>query len=341
MKFTKFLPILLVAAVPFVAVSCDDDDDDTTKESFSGSISITMPTYVLKGESKTFKLDTLTTLSREDEAAIGYYFKDPATGTYDTLVFDGGIANPAYPGGVFTITAPDSLDSFTTVLTGYSDGYYANSASATFYTVDPNLDGTGSITGFTDLAGQGNFTDPRDSRFYQTVSAAGLEWMRRNLMWTGAGLPYAKCTAMTGLFGQYYTWEEASTACPEGWRLPTDAEWKALASISGTPSENSEDIPGAAASLMGDLSFNGEKMWEYWPAVKITDATGITALPLGYAISTTTTSSFTGLGDYAVFWTADKEDDAAVYRYIYQDNNTFFRGVGDTFSFRASVRCVR
>ena len=28
--------------------------------------------------------------------------------------------------------------------------------------------------------------------------------------------------------GNLYTWEEANTLCPDGWRLPTDEDWKNL-----------------------------------------------------------------------------------------------------------------
>lgn len=34
----------------------------------------------------------------------------------------------------------------------------------------------------------------------------------------------ANCTK----YGRLYTWEAAKTACPSGWRLPTEAEWQTL-----------------------------------------------------------------------------------------------------------------
>lgn len=342
MKFRKFATAFLLVAAVAAAFSCKkDEDEDITRDYLSGRISLPLPAYMLKGESKTFKLDTIAFLKRADDQKIGYYFKDPATGTYDTLVFDGGVPNPAYPGGVFTITAPDELGSFSSVLTGFSDMYYVTSAVAYFDTVDPRLDGNGSITGFTHLVTDGTFTDPRDSYTYYTVKAAGLEWMRMNLVWDGAGVPYSNAKAMTRVFGRFYSREEAVSACPSGWRLPTDAEWIALASLSASSSVTSGDIPGAAAGIMGDLSFNGNKMWEYWPSVKITNATGLTAIPAGYAMTATSTTSFKGMGSYATFWTSDMEGNLAVYRYIYQDNNTLFRGEADATSFRANVRCVR
>ena len=29
-------------------------------------------------------------------------------------------------------------------------------------------------------------------------------------------------------YGRLYTWEAAKKACPKGWHLPSDAEWKIL-----------------------------------------------------------------------------------------------------------------
>ena len=343
MKFGKTIATFLILATAAAAVvSCKDkEDEEITKESLSGRIRLPLPAYMLKGESKTFKLDTIVSLARKDGQKIGYYFRDPATDKYDTIVFDGGVANPAFPGGVFTVTAPEELGSYSAVLTGYSSEYYVSSAVAYFDTVDPNLDGTGSITGFSPIQDGGSFTDPRDSFRYFTVRSSGLEWMRQNLVWAGAGVPYSNAEAASRIFGRYYTWNEAMTACPEGWRLPSDAEWRALASVSGSPAESTGDVSGAAAGIMGDLSFNGTKMWEYWPAVKISDSTGLTAIPCGYAMSTGSAPKFSGMGSYAAFWTSDGSDGTAVYRYIYQDNNTLFKGVADVAGFRASVRCVR
>ena len=34
---------------------------------------------------------------------------------------------------------------------------------------------------------------------------------------------------MDMIFGKYYTWTEAQTACPEGWELPSDADFVELA----------------------------------------------------------------------------------------------------------------
>lgn len=63
-------------------------------------------------------------------------------------------------------------------------------------------------------------------------------------------------------YGGVYTWESAWRACPslgEGWRLPTDNEWRQLAKKYGGVSEASEDKGKAAYQALlagGNSGFN-------------------------------------------------------------------------------------
>lgn len=104
----------------------------------------------------------------------------------------------------------------------------------------------------------------------KTVTINGLEWMSKNL---DVEVPdswyYREELANGKLYGRLYTWESAQAACDllgEGWRLPTDAEWRALAMAhggyydwhrainEGSPSlgfENLMDLNGFAAKLGG------------------------------------------------------------------------------------------
>jgi len=344
MKFHSILALLLVAGIS-LSVSCKKTDEEETDDYLSGSITIEFPTYVTAGTVKSFQIDSMTTLYRDDEASeIGYYFTNPTTGTSDTVIFDGGVANPDYPGGVYTFTAPSEVGTYSLVVSGFSADYYIRSASASFVVVDPRLDGKGSITGFFLNDESPMYVDSRDVKRYYTTKVGGVEWFRQNLGWQGAGEAYKDADAMSYIFGRYYTWEEAQTACPPGWRLPSDEEWIALAEANGgTLANSSADVDNAAASLMEDLSFNGDTMWEYWPAVKINNAAGFSAMPVGYATVSDGKYKFRDYGNYTLFWTSSQTDDGerGVYRYIYVDKNTLFRGEGDKTSLAASVRCVR
>ena len=333
MKLSSWLLPAALVAVLAVTPGCKKEQAKSYKN-LEGDITLDIPVFVQVGYTKTFMIDTLMTVTCPDGDPVGYYFTDPDTSKRDTLVTaDGEILKHHY-----TFTAVDKRESQTLSLTAFvKSGYYSTSGSAKFTIVSSGLDGKGSLTGFDLKAFSGRFVDARDGRSYYYTKIGDLDWMRHNLAWEGAGRAYWDCAAISDIFGRYYTWEEAKTACPEGWRLPTDAEWTALKE----GAEAGKDIAGLAGELMGDLYFNGEKMWEYWREVKITDKFGFSAIPVGYATNGGNVSDFQGAFAFAAFWTADEENDKAVCRYMQMSKDIVYRGGMSKQDFAASVRCVR
>ena len=103
---------------------------------------------------------------------------------------------------------------------------------------------------------------------------------------------------------------------------------------------------GQVAPMRGKVkfltsTFNDNKMWTFWPDVKINNSTKFSAIPVGYAIDQEGIVKYIGVNQYASFWTSDSQDGTATYRYIYVSKNDVFSGRGDKESFRASVRCVK
>ena len=96
-----------------------------------------------------------------------------------------------------------------------------------------------------------------------------------------------------------------------------------------------------SGDLMADAYFNGEKMWEFWPKVDITDETGFSAIPAGYFSA----GDFHGIYERAVFWVTpdagEEPEDQAPVKCLYMDNPEIQTFLTDKGSFRASVRCVR
>lgn len=104
----------------------------------------------------------------------------------------------------------------------------------------------------------GTFKDTRDNRVYKTVTINGVKWMAENLnigtminSSTGGDrgdgyqmdnkkaekFCYRNDPANCEIYGGLYQWDEAmafataegaSGICPDGWHLPTDAEWHEL-----------------------------------------------------------------------------------------------------------------
>lgn len=336
MKICKILPLALLAGCLFLQ-GCNDDDD-TTKSYLSGALSLRFPQYVEPGFSKTFYIDTMMTMSRSDSGIVGYYFKDPVSGEYDTLYTAQGEFVKHY----YTVTVPDTLDNLTLTFGAFAESdYYGTSTTATFTVVKPGLDGNGSITNFAIEPDDQSFVDERDGTEYYYTTVDGIDWMRQNLSWAGSGHSYYDCDAMSLIFGRYYTWEEAVEACPPGWRLPSDAEVVALGERFGTEASGQSDIKDVAGDMMEDLYFNGTKMWEYWREVKITNDARLSVMPVGYATVNDGELDFDGLYYYAAFWTSDTSGDRGAFRYIYQDKDVLYYGLTSRTDIAASVRCVR
>ncbi len=337
MKFWKTSLFALLAAALTLA-GCKKDSE-TTKSYLSGSLSLPFPTYVSPGYAKSFKVDTLMTMSREDGGTVGYCFKNSVTGVYDTLVLADGTVRKHY----YDFEVPDTLGSLSLTFAAFTDDdlYYGSSVAASFTVVKSGLDGDGSITGFVRTLSDGSFVDVRDGREYVYTDIDGTDWMRQNLAWEGAGTAYSGCDVMSDIFGRYYTWTQAQTACPEGWTLPSDEDWVALGKKYGSGAASGGDLDALAGSVMQNLYFNGSRMWEFWRDVKITDKSGLSVMPSGYVTVSDGKYSYEALYKYAAFWTADSVGSDGVLRYIYQDKDIVYRGLMPSDNFAASVRCVR
>ena len=100
---------------------------------------------------------------------------------------------------------------------------------------------------------------------------------------------------------------------------------------------------------MTNVYFNHDRMWEYWPEVKITNESGFSIIPVGFATvvdnSRSNILSFDGLAEYAGFWTGTEYREAgspsAYYVYLWDENPDLRLNYVDKVSFALPVRCVR
>jgi uncharacterized protein (TIGR02145 family) len=80
-----------------------------------------------------------------------------------------------------------------------------------------------------------SFQDTRDNQEYGQVYVGSQLWMARNLNWDAPSNDYcyndaaAKCTQ----YGKLYLWDAATTACPNGWRLPSETDFNTLITTLG------------------------------------------------------------------------------------------------------------
>lgn len=67
------------------------------------------------------------------------------------------------------------------------------------------------------------FTDDRDGNSYPIVEIMGQQWLGADLQYISPKAHFQDQKAAAQ--GNFYLWEEAEQACPEGWQLPTQEDW--------------------------------------------------------------------------------------------------------------------
>lgn len=335
--------LVLLAAAILAAVSCKEEEEEALP-TLEGIVSFYAPDFIEP-------LQTLTMTPEGTEhpegKGIGYYWKVSPGDIVDTVRLENGLSMAGKPSdGTFTYTFPDTLTTFTVTCYAFADGYSGISGKQVVTTVRGGLDG--SIT-HAELAPEDAHITV-DGNDYYYVQIGDLQWFRNNLASGNGGAAYANVEVMSDVLGRFYCYEDALTACPDGWRLPTEDDWLALGKELGAEAGKYEPIPDVASKLMVDVYFNGKQMWEYWPEVGVkTNSSRMSVIPAGYANLGVRDADgayrdveSTGVYEYATFWTADKaEDGMAYYRYLICDQDAMMVSKGDSQAFGANVRCVR
>ena len=81
---------------------------------------------------------------------------------------------------------------------------------------------------------KGTLKDSRDGQIYKTVKIGSLTWMAENLNYeTENSYCYKDNEANCSKYGRLYPWSAANSACPTGWRMPSQTEWISLITAAG------------------------------------------------------------------------------------------------------------
>jgi uncharacterized protein (TIGR02145 family) len=319
--------ILISAIAAFALTSCKGDETETLKY-LTGEPEFTIPAYGVSGDR--FELPSKGVTAEDGTTVKYYWYAEPISTHRDTVP-------------VYYVNLTDSLCTVTVHCVAFAEGYNPSSPSHTITIVNSDRK-KGSIKGLDfDQSKDFSFTDPRDGREYWCTTVKGTDWFKENLAYRGAGVPLENCESTSDVFGRFYTWDEAVKACPEGWRMSNLGDWSDAASvILGENPDPKDRFLSIAGGFMGNIYFNGQRMWEYWPKVSITNDLRLSMTPMGYAVKRETGTAFKSQFDYAAFWTADEKDgEQAYYRYFYDESPDLFIGSAAKSSFAASVRCVR
>jgi uncharacterized protein (TIGR02145 family) len=183
---------------------------------------------------------------------------------------------------------------------------------------------SGSSNVFTDTRdGQTYITDARDGQTYKVVKIGEQTWMSENLNYVTKGSRcYDNNLENCDKYGLLYNWRDANGACPNGWRLPKDEEWKKLADFAG-----GMFTAGKKLKAKSGWKENGNGTDEY----------GFAALPGGLCYSSGSCRSTDSQGHW---WTATQFGFATIMRTMYYDEEYVFY-LDNSKMNSISVRCIK
>lgn len=156
--------------------------------------------------------------------------------------------------------------------------------------------------------------------------ADGKQWAAHNLnVRTVPSYCYQDAEANCLQYGRLYTWEAARRGCQslgEGWRLPTNDEWRRMAKHYG--------------GVRGDSDDSGKAAYQ---ALRTGGISGFEALLGGGRAGD---GQYSRLEAHGFYWTASDSDPASAWFYNFGKGALALNRHGDGEKQRAfSVRCVR
>ncbi|MBU2553156.1 MAG: fibrobacter succinogenes major paralogous domain-containing protein [Bacteroidetes bacterium] len=179
------------------------------------------------------------------------------------------------------------------------------------------------------------FTDPRDGQTYKTVTIGDQTWFAENLNYeTANSWTYDDDPANGDIYGRLYTWDAALTACPSGWHLPTDDEWKTMEMALGM----SQSEADASAWRGTDQGIQMKSTSGWYDNGNGTNSSDFNALPGGDRGSS---GSFYNLGGHGYWWSSTEGSGTrAWYRSLgYSYDQVYRNYYYKTHGF--SVRCLK
>lgn len=172
---------------------------------------------------------------------------------------------------------------------------------------------------------------------FDTVQIGNQTWMAENL---NIATPNSWCLyddpKNCALYGRLYNWYDALEACPVGWKLPTDEDWKALELFLGAKAEELEIETWRGSGVGGKLKAAND-LWDE-PNKGANNSTGFNALPGGPRNKFGMYGKF---GHNATFWTATEQGKyQAIFRYLGYSRDDIARSDHSKLEGH-SVRCIK
>ena len=195
----------------------------------------------------------------------------------------------------------------------------------------------------------GTLFDTRDWQTYRTLKIGGATWMAENLNYRNTtessdtvGMCYNGNVDSCSKYGRLYTWSEVMGAtstydnaqlsislprqgiCPEGWHVPSAAEWAKL-------TDTTLDYSTAGTQLKSELGWKDSGNG--------TDIFGFRILPAGIIYSGPGGTSYDGASRNAYFWTASENGATGAMDWRTNSNTAAMYHDGLIKPWKISLRC--
>ncbi|MCF8307388.1 MAG: hypothetical protein K9I68_00105 [Bacteroidales bacterium] len=298
----------------FTLQSCEEDNDGSTNQ--EPTCSITNPSFgdeITQGETVTISVEA------EDEddnlKEVRFYIDGTGVGSSDSFPYN------------YDWETGDASEGSHTIKAVAEDDEQAEAEDEVEVTVVSGGGGGGGTTG--------TFTDPRDGQTYETVEIGNQVWFAENLNYeTDNSWCYDNDPDNGDTYGRLYNWEAALDACPDGWHLPSDEEWKTLEMELGMSQSEADDDgwrgydQGEQMKSTSGWNSNGNG----------TNSSGFSALPGGFRHSD---GSFYTLGNIGHWWSATEFSGSyAWFRVLGSGRDQVHRDGSDKAG-GYSVRCLK
>ncbi len=207
------------------------------------------------------------------------------------------------------------------------------------------------------LYSMGSGVSDVDGKFYPSIIINGQEWMQQNLAVTkyrngdpiptglsnttwqnttsGAYAIYNNDAANDTLYGKLYNWyavNDSRGLCPNGWHVPSDAEWSALINYLDPSANGGNTSPNAAGGKMKST------MGWATPNTGATNASGFSGLPGGFRIYG---GSYAFIGDDGYWWSSTEIDSVYAWNSILYYDVSYAHASNNNKQNGFSVRCIR
>jgi len=244
----------------------------------------------------------------------------------------------------------------TTAVVTIEHKYLQNGTYKATLTAYGNGKSAGAYADFNISTAVGETVTDIDGNVYHTIKIGTQVWMIENLKttklndgtlislvtdnsaWGNLLTPgycwYSNDISNKNTYGALYNGYTINTGkiAPQGWHVPTDAEWTVLTSYLG-----GEDIAGGKLKSTGTIEA-GTGFW-YSPNTGATNETGFSAVPAG--LRDRSNGTFMSIGNYGSWWSSSASfTDSAWIRDMFYNGITVLRRTG-YYNDGCSLRCIK